>query len=182
MTRAERMTRKHLNLARKIAYKQPRYATCLLDLDDLIQVGTIGLIEAADHWQPRLGPFRRYASVIIYGRIKDAIRIETGGRNVHQAGPMRSLDEPIGPRRGGRPRVLGDIVPAPGPSHVALVDGRLDLEHLLPELPTDERAVLVARYWKGQRLCDCLPGLSRPGGRASQLHTSALTHLSKLLA
>ena len=170
MTRAERMTLKHLDLPRRLAHKHPRTPWCFFEVDDLIQIGTLGLIEAAGRWQPRLGPFRPYAAVIIYYRIKDAFR------RFLESGPMLSLDAPVGRRSAGRPTVLGDILPARGPSHVDLADARLDVESLLP---ADERAVILAHYWQGRPLRECLPG--RTEGRACQVKTSALSHLRKAL-
>jgi RNA polymerase sigma factor (sigma-70 family) len=63
---------KNLNLARKVAHAHSR--KCWEPYEDLEQVATIGLIKAADNFNPDLGAFSSYAIPKIDGEIKHYLR------------------------------------------------------------------------------------------------------------
>jgi RNA polymerase sigma-B factor len=68
----DRIVEQHLPLVRVLA---ARYRHLGEPLDDLVQVGTIGLIQAVDRFDPRRGvPLPGYASSIILGEIRRHLR------------------------------------------------------------------------------------------------------------
>lgn len=83
----DRLVEQHLPLVRLLA---ARYRHLDEPLDDLVQVGTIGLIHAVDRFDPRRGvPFAGYASTIILGEIRRHLRDRSATvripRQVHEA-------------------------------------------------------------------------------------------------
>ncbi len=75
MADKERLIVEHLPLVRSIAIgvheSHPRY----LDFDDMMQAGSIGLMKAADKFDPAVGAtFRGYARRKIHGEILDNLR------------------------------------------------------------------------------------------------------------
>jgi RNA polymerase sigma factor for flagellar operon FliA len=75
LTEAQRsLVERHINLVREIATAQ-RWRLFRLDLDDLLGAGHIGLIQAAQRYQPDSGvPFRGYAHYRIRGAMLDLAR------------------------------------------------------------------------------------------------------------
>lgn len=91
-----------------IAKKMHQRIGARIPLDDLIQIGTIGAIHAADNFDPARGvKFKTYAQYKILGALLDAVRKECGFRNekVHNPPAILSLDAvmydgrdtPVGP-------------------------------------------------------------------------------------
>src|SRR5215203_3308195 len=66
-----RLIEAHLPLVRALAL---RFARRGEPLEDLIQVGCIGLIHAVDRYDPRRGPFEAYAIPTIAGEIRRHLR------------------------------------------------------------------------------------------------------------
>jgi RNA polymerase sigma-B factor len=78
--RREEMILEHLPLVRALAR---RYADRGEPLDDLVQVGTVGLIKAADRFDPALGnDFRSFAAPTILGEIRRHFRDRTWSMKV----------------------------------------------------------------------------------------------------
>src|SRR5918995_6816934 len=67
----DRLIETHLPLVRALAR---RFAWRGEPLDDLIQVGCIGLIHAVDRYDPGRGPFEAYAIPTIVGEIRRHLR------------------------------------------------------------------------------------------------------------
>ncbi len=68
----EQLVREHLPLVRALA---ARYRNLGEPLDDLVQVGTIGLIQAIDRFEPARGvPLAGYATPLILGEIRRHLR------------------------------------------------------------------------------------------------------------
>merc|ERR1712072_119198 len=68
---------KYYPLTQKIAYKMARRYPDHVDVNDLIQVGIIGLIEAIDRFQPEKSTcFESYARIRIQGSILDNRRAQ----------------------------------------------------------------------------------------------------------
>lgn len=68
----EQLVEQHLPLVRKLAI---RYRNLGEPLDDLVQVGTIGLIRAVDRFEPDRGvPLAGYATAYILGEIRRHLR------------------------------------------------------------------------------------------------------------
>jgi RNA polymerase sigma factor FliA len=76
----------HLSLARDIAIREWRTATHVLKQDDMISLAYMGLVDAADRWEPYCAKneydpsatqyFKVFASLRIRGTIRDHIRKE----------------------------------------------------------------------------------------------------------
>lgn len=75
----ERLVELYLPLVRTLAR---RYANCGERLEDLVQVGSIGLIEAIDRFDPEHGNFTSFAIPTITGEIKNHLRDRTASIRV----------------------------------------------------------------------------------------------------
>lgn len=65
----------HVDLVRIIARRLARRLPSSVDLDELISVGTIGLIDAIDRFDPHRGvPFKGFADIRIRGSMVDYLR------------------------------------------------------------------------------------------------------------
>ncbi len=66
----------NMGLVYKIAhFMRPRHMSCLVDFDDLVSEGTLGLINALELWDPEKGAkFSTYAGIRIRGQMLDAHR------------------------------------------------------------------------------------------------------------
>jgi RNA polymerase sigma factor for flagellar operon FliA len=71
----ERLILEHYPLVRTIACRMVRRFPASVDVDELINVGAMGLIDAVDRFDPsRQVPFKAYAEIRIRGSIVDALR------------------------------------------------------------------------------------------------------------
>lgn len=71
----EELIRLYLPLARNVAMQVISRCPANVELDDLINVGVIGLMDAAERFNPMFGkPFRFYAELRIRGEILDELR------------------------------------------------------------------------------------------------------------
>ena len=66
----------HLWLVRSIAYEYFKKIPRSHDYDDLVSVGTLGLIDAANKYKKAVGEFKPYANIRIKGAIVDFLRDE----------------------------------------------------------------------------------------------------------
>lgn len=77
LSRRDGLVNEHLEMARSIAIQIYTGLPAGFDLEDLIQIGCLGLIEAATRFRPRQHkgvPFSAYARPRIRGMILDAVR------------------------------------------------------------------------------------------------------------
>lgn len=111
--------------------------------DDLISIGTIGLIKAVDTFDPGKG--RRFA--VYAGKcIENELRMEL--RRIRRTGPTLSLQEPL---EADGQLTLADTLPDAG-DMAADCESRADaarLQRLVDALPGRERAVMRLRYGLG---------------------------------
>lgn len=71
----EQLILEHYPLVRTIASRMIRRFPSSVELEELVNVGTLGLIDAVDRFDPtRQVPFRAYAEIRIRGSIVDALR------------------------------------------------------------------------------------------------------------
>ena len=71
----ERLVISHMNLVRKIAWHMHGRVGRLVEIDDLLQVGYIGLVNASQRYVPKEGvSFAAYAKIRIRGSIVDYLR------------------------------------------------------------------------------------------------------------
>ena len=64
----------HIGLVRRIAYKVARRLPRHVEIDDLIQAGMLGLLEAAQRYRASASSFETYAKYRIRGAILDSVR------------------------------------------------------------------------------------------------------------
>lgn len=71
----ERLVISHMNLVRKIAWHMHGRVGRMVEIDDLLQVGYIGLVDASQRYVPKQGvSFAAYAKIRIRGSIVDFLR------------------------------------------------------------------------------------------------------------
>jgi RNA polymerase sigma-B factor len=103
-----RLIEQHLPLVRSLAR---RFAHRGEPLEDLVQVGTIGLIRAVDRFERRRGcPLEAYAAVSIVGEIKRHLRdhaspLRVPRRLQQQGADLREADRELAARLGRAPTV-----------------------------------------------------------------------------
>ena len=97
------LVRAHLALVKRIAYHLVSRLPASVQVDDLIQAGLIGLMEAAGHYDPTQGAsFETYAGIRIRGAMLDEIRrYDWVPRSVHRkaravAEAMRGIEQARG--------------------------------------------------------------------------------------
>ncbi|HKH18963.1 MAG TPA: sigma-70 family RNA polymerase sigma factor [Solirubrobacteraceae bacterium] len=203
-----RLIEAHLPLVRALAL---RFARRGEPLEDLIQVGCIGLIHAVDRYDPRRGEsFEAYAVPTITGAIRHHLRDDCAALRV----PRRVAEENARvyrvraelEARTGRPASLAELAHAadvalstvagaldpprveplgeedgPPADPISDVDERLALEAALRALPARERRILLLSFY-GER---SQRGIAHEVG-LSQIHVSrvlrgALERLRPLL-
>ena len=145
---AHELVQRHAEMVKRIAYHMVARLPPNVDVDDLIQAGMIGLLEAARGYDSTQGAsFETYASIRIRGSMIDEIRKgDWAPRSVHRklrevAETIRSIEQGTG--REASPadvaRKMGitvdeyyDIVTDAARCHMFSIDGRDsddDLEH-----------------------------------------------------
>ena len=98
---------RNLDLVRILAVGEWRHRT-YLDLDDLISAGNLGLVKAAERYEPSRGvPFRAYARHWILGAILDEVR---GLARQWKRRPL-SLDQAVDAGDAASP--LGELLASP---------------------------------------------------------------------
>lgn len=93
---ADDLVVEHAPLARRLAHQIASRMPASIEVDDLIQEGMLGLLDAARRWQPQPdgAPFAVYARLRIRGAIYDWLR----GNDLlprHQRGKLRAAQEAI---------------------------------------------------------------------------------------
>ena len=85
----------HIGLVKRIAYHLLHRLPASIQIDDLIQAGTIGLMEASKHYDASQGAsFETYAGIRIRGAMLDEVRQgDWAPRSVHRK--MRQVSEAI---------------------------------------------------------------------------------------
>lgn len=161
---------------RLVVYIAKKFETPSAGIEDMISIGTIGLIKAVDTFDPaRASKFASYASRCI----ENELRMEL--RKIRREGAAVSLQEPL--ESGSGQLTLADTLP----DDTVMEDDcerRADaarLRRLVDTLPARERALLQLRYGLGgerpatqQQIADKL-GISR--SYVSRLEKRALTRL-----
>lgn len=161
---------------RLVVYIAKKFETPSAGIEDMISIGTIGLIKAVDTFDPaRASKFASYASRCI----ENELRMEL--RKIRREGAAVSLQEPL--ESGSGQLTLADTLP----DDTVMEDDcerRADaarLRRLVDTLPARERALLQLRYGLGgerpatqQQTADKL-GISR--SYVSRLEKRALTRL-----
>jgi len=100
---ADVLVRRHAELVKRIAYHLAGRLPPSVDVDDLMQAGMLGLLEAASHYAADRGAsFETYAGIRIRGAMIDALRkLDWAPRSVHRrareaAAAMRQIEMEFG--------------------------------------------------------------------------------------
>jgi RNA polymerase sigma factor for flagellar operon FliA len=90
-----RLVKEHLDLVKRIAWHLAARLPASVDVDDLVQAGVVGLIEAARHYSGDRGAsFETYAGIRIRGAMVDELRRgDWAPRSVHRR--MRDVSSAI---------------------------------------------------------------------------------------
>ena len=83
---ADLLVRRHAELVKRIAYHLCARLPASVEVDDLIQAGMLGLLEAAAHYTDGKGAtFETFAGIRIRGSMIDALRkLDWAPRSVHR--------------------------------------------------------------------------------------------------
>ena len=137
----QRLIEHNLRLAAHIAKK---YYHCGLDSDDLVSIGSIGLIKAVRSYRPESGRLASYASRCIENEILMALRSSKKARS------EISLNDPIGTDAEGNQITLIDILGTDAdlvPDEAALrIESARALQLISSILSERERTVMILRY------------------------------------
>jgi RNA polymerase sporulation-specific sigma factor len=121
-----------------------KFDTSGIDQDDLISIGTVGLIKAVDTYQPTKGTeFATYAARCIQNEILMQLRAQRKMRK------DVSLYSPIGTDKEGNEITIGDILFSESDSTEDEVSRRLEIsgmKKLLDVLDERERRVIELRF------------------------------------
>ena len=176
----EKLIVHNLRLAAHIAKK---YSSAGCDQDDLVSVGTIGLIKAVNTFRPDAGRLNAYASRCIENEILMYLR--AGKKNRAAV----SLDDPIGADSDGNEVRLMDLLSSdeesiPDRVEITVESGRA-LKMLDKVLDYREKQVIVLRYGildnvqRPQHEVASLMGISR--SYVSRIEKHALAKLKKAM-
>jgi RNA polymerase sigma factor FliA len=153
-------------IARMIAARVPD----TFELEDLIGVGLIALVEAADNYRPRQhggAPFSAYARMRVRGAMLDSI----SGRHFTRAKRTRSID-------------AGELQIAFTPDYGSDFDRarvRAKILTAAAELPERQREVLALYYGDGLTLAEISARYGVHSATASGWHMDAIRALRTLL-
>lgn len=172
-----------LHNLRLCAHIGKKYARSGRELDDLVSIGTIGLIKAVNTFSPEKGVLSGYAARCIENEIRMSLRAEK--KLVNEC----SLEEPLGTDREGNELTVLDLVGSDGEAVFEQVGRTLERERLLAVmekcLKKREKLVLTLRYGLGgraplaQREVAALLGISR--SYISRIEKKAMEKVKKAL-
>lgn len=118
----------HYDLVRRVAYHIAARLPASVDIEDLVQSGVIGLIEAARHFSGDRGAsFETYATIRIRGAIMDELRRgDWAPRSVHRrhreiSAAMRSIEQRTG-REAKEDEIIAELGISSAEYHAALQD------------------------------------------------------------
>ena len=97
-----RLARTHMALVRKIAWHVHGRVSSAIDIEDLVQIGMVALVEAANGYEDRGHAFSTYASMRIRGAMVDHLRRHATlcrsamARRKEMAAAVRKLEAALG--------------------------------------------------------------------------------------
>ena len=134
---------------RLVVYIARRFENTGVGIEDLISIGTIGLIKAVNTFKPDKNiKLATYSSRCIENEILMHIRKISGQKQ------EMSLDEPINTDWDGNELLLSDILGTDDDTVTGPLEDAVDhqlLRQALEKLPERERAIVVLRYGLGGR-------------------------------
>lgn len=176
----QRLVDENLGLVYSSAVKVYRQIGRRVELDELVALGTEGLIQAADRFDPQRGlAFSTYACHRIRGAMLDGLRragIVNGrafanGRRCYSCGTSAMLE------RNGE--VAAAVERCANGEDDPTANSRIGAA--LASLPESERAIIEQHYFAGHSLVDAGSALGFSKSWASRLHARALVALRSSL-
>lgn len=168
---------------RLCAHIAKKYAKGGREQEDLVSIGTIGLIKAVNTFSPEKGALSGYAARCIENEIRMSLRAEK--KLVNEC----SLEEPLGTDREGNELTVLDLMGSDGEAVFEQVGRTLERERLLRAMETclkkREKLVLTLRYGlvgqppMAQREVAALLGISR--SYISRIEKKAMEKVKKEL-
>ena len=156
---------------RLVAHIAKIYASSRTDGDDLVSIGTIGLMKAVNTFRPESGKLTSYASRCIENEILMHLRSEKKRRNTV------SLNDPIGADSDGNEVRLMDLLDAGDEGVDEKVERRVEarraLEALEGRLEPREKQVILLRY----ALAD---GVQRPQHEVGKILGISRSYVSRI--
>jgi RNA polymerase sporulation-specific sigma factor len=165
---AHKLIKHNLRLVAHIAKK---YIRSGLEQEDLVSIGSIGLIKAVSSFRPEAGRLTAYASRCIENEILMALRNNKKNRLT------LSLTDPIGSDREGNEIMLVDILGSdaddvPRKAEVRIESARA-LKLLATELDERERRVILLRY-------GLMDGITRPQHEVADALKISRSYVSRI--
>ncbi len=158
---------------RLVAHIAKKYQRSGVDPDDLVSIGSIGLIKAVSSFKPEAGKLTSYASRCVENEILMALR---AGKKLKG---NFSLSEPIGADREGNEVMLSDILGTdadlvPHQAEVNIESARA-MRLLAKVLDPRERTVVLLRYG----LIDGMPRAQHEVAKALDISRSYVSRIEK---
>jgi RNA polymerase sigma factor for flagellar operon FliA len=168
-TRRELVSR-HLNLVRSIASRIQRVVCYRVEIDELVSLGTLGLIQAASRYDPNAGTaFSTFAYYRIQGAIFDAL-----GDVLPLPRPRSGEDDPAA--------LLQDESTTLAPDMELDRAQQFELvRHALALLPPPRRYLIESHYYQGHTLQDGGRRIGVSKSWASRMHGQTLAQLRSLM-
>ena len=151
---------------RLVAHIVKKYYTTAPDQDDLVSVGTVGLIKAIDSYNIENGSkFATYAGKCLQNEILMYFR----SQKKHQA--VTSINEPVDIDKDGNPLTYLEIIAAPD-DIVDSIDKKIKLEKIVKAIKTvltdREKKIMMLRY-----------GLNKSGRHYAQRDVAQMLGISR---
>ncbi len=173
LERRNSLVESHLNLVDAIARQvQSRLPPCF-DFDDLRSAGILGLIDAADRFDPgrlKYGDEAKMFAAYARQRVRGAI-LDSVSRRRYRDATYEPLDQAAG-KTDDRHTLERDI---------ARKETAQVICHAIDQLPDRELALVEDYYRGGDSMEQAGRKLGVSGGRASQIHAVAIRKLRRLL-
>lgn len=174
---------RHRKLVCCIASKLCKHLRGAVDVQDLIQDGTFGLVQAIRKFDPDRGlKFSTYAKSRVRGAMLDAIRNRDWVPRL-----VRQRDEPVvglaslelvSEMKHGERKSLAEVVAAkPDPTDSQKADA---VDYWIRPLRPDLRRIVRMRYLEGKSITAIAAGLGLTPSRVSQLHADAIRELRRV--
>ena len=129
---------------RLVAHITKKYENTNIDNDDLISIGTIGLIKGIDSYSKKHGTkITTYCAKCIENEILMFFRSNKKNNN------NISLDDPIGYDKEGNDITILDVLKTPKPDYIEkmhLKDNIKDLKEYIKKLTPREKEIIIKRY------------------------------------
>lgn len=188
----------HFDLVWKIAKGIKRKVPQHVELDDLVQAGMVGLVEAGHRYRPEQGDFKGFAMQRIRGAILDELRgMDPLPRGTRKA--IRRFHQEDGHLSAVQTRLMvaakhvqletvidedghtfADAIPSRelSPLDAALVDERdTQIRLRVQTLPEGQRQIMQMLYWRRMKMQEIGDAMGICESRVSQLHKNALNLL-----